>query len=124
MTVYNNIPNDKTKSSSDPTVRVFDQYYQIPIDLNNNDLVLMKGFFEKRGFDELAAESTALVILTQAKKDNYNSMQIIDTLGGLDAVEISALVAEILNYNRFKTSALGIAQYFSPSEEVVRNIIP
>jgi hypothetical protein len=38
-------------------------------------------------------------------------------------VEISALVGEILNYNRFKTSSLGITRPPTPAEEIQRNII-
>lgn len=121
---FNNIPQIRNESNSDFTVKVFDQYLQAPIDLNNNELIAMTGFFESRGFDKDSAESTALVILKQAKKDNYNSMQIMDTLTGLSNVEISGLVAEILNYNRFKTSSLGISQLYSPAEDVVRNILP
>jgi hypothetical protein len=105
-------------------VKVFDQYYQAPIDLNNNELIAMTGFFESRGFGKDAAESTAITILKQAKKDNYSPMQIMDTLSGLSNVEISGLVAEILNYNRFKTSSLGVSQIYSPADDVVRNILP
>ena len=121
---YNNIPQTRAESNSDLTVKVFDQYFQAPIDLNNNELIAMTGFFESRGFNKDSAESTALVILKQAKKDNYNPMQIMDTLTGLSNVEISGLVAEILNYNRFKTSSLGISQLYSPADDVVRNILP
>jgi hypothetical protein len=121
---FNNIPQTRAESNSDLTVTVFDQYFQAPIDLNNNELIAMVGFFENRGFDKDSAESTALVILKQAKKDNYNPMQIMDTLTGLSNVEISGLVAEILNYNRFKTSSLGISQLYSPADDVVRNILP
>ena len=121
---FNNIPQTRNESNSDLTVKVFDQYYQAPIDLNNNELIAMTGFFESRGFSKDSAESTALTILKQAKKDNYNSMQIMDTLTGLSNVEISGLVAEILNYNRFKTSSLGISQLYSPADDVVRNILP
>jgi len=120
---YNNIPKDKSASSSDLTLQVFDQYYQAPVAINNNELVMMTGFFEKRGFDVVAAESTALVILQQAKKDGFNAMQVMDTMSGLSPVEISSLVAEILNYNRFKTSSLGTSQHYAPAEEVVRNIL-
>ena len=123
-TTYNNIPQEKTQSSSDATLMVFDQYYQAPVELNNNDLVVMKGFFQSRGFDDLSAEITALTILTQAKKDDFNALQIIDTLSGLNNIEISGLVAEIVNYNRYKTSAIGTSQFYAPSEEVVRNILP
>lgn len=122
--VYNNIPKDNiSKSSSDFSVQVFDQYYQTPTALNNNELTMMTGFFQRRGFDTNAAESTALVILQQAKKDGFSAMQVMDTLSGVAPVEISALVAEILNYNRFKTSSLGTAQQFTPSDEVTRNIV-
>lgn len=124
MATYNNIPTEKSPSSSDQTIKVFDTYYQTPIDLNNNELIAMTSFFEKRGFQPVAAESTALVILKQAKKDGYNSMQILNTLGGLSDVEISSLVSEILNYNRFKTSALGVVQQVTPQGEVLRNILP
>ena len=124
MATYNNIPQEKTESSSDLTVKVFDQYFQPTVDLNNNELVAMTGFFQRRGFAAVAAESTALTILRQAKKDGYNAMQIMDTLGGLSDVEISGLVAEILNYNRFKSSSLGTVQKYAPSIEVLRNILP
>jgi hypothetical protein len=121
---YNNIPRERMESSSDFTVKVFDQFFQAPIDLNNNELIAMVGFFESRGFGGDSAESTAITILKQAKKDNYSSIQILNTLRGLSNVEISGLVAEILNYNRFKTSSLGISQMYSPADAVVRNILP
>lgn len=121
---FNNIPQTRNESNSDLTVKVFDQYYQAPIDINNNELIAMIGFFEKRGFGKDAAESTALIIVKQAKKDNYSAMEIMDTLGGLSNVEISGLVAEILNYNRFKTSSLGVSQIYAPADDVVRNILP
>lgn len=123
VATFNNLPKEKTASNSDLTVEVFDQYYQTPIALNSSELTMMTGFFEKRGFDSVSAESTALVILQQAKKDNFSAMQVMDSLGELAPIEISALVAEILNYNRFKTSSLGTSQNYAPSEEVVRNIL-
>jgi hypothetical protein len=120
---YNNIPPSTVTSSDSSTVQFFNQYYQVPVELNSNSLVAMKGFFEKRGFGANAAESTALIILSQAKNDNLNEFQILDTLGGLNSVQISALVGEILNYNRFKTSSLGLAAVPTPADEIQRNIL-
>jgi hypothetical protein len=122
-TTYTNIPSEKSASSSDQTVQVFNNYYQLPVSINNNELIAMTGFFENRGFGSSAAESTAITILTQASRDGYNGMQIMDTLKTLGTTEISGLVAEILNYNRLNTSLLGTAQSFLPSDEVARNII-
>lgn len=43
---------------------------------------------------------------------------------GLNNVEISALVAEIINYTRFKTSFLGYGQTYITNVEVDRNVLP
>ena len=120
---YTNIPSEKTDSSSNQTLEVFDQNYATPIVINNNDLIIFKGFFEKRGFDPVAAENTAITILKQAKKDGYKALEILDTLKGLSAVELNGLITEIVNYNRFKTSLIGTAQVISPLEEINRNIL-
>lgn len=103
-------------------MQAYDALYTKPLELEAGQFDAMKGFFSSRGFDNSAAESTAVIIINQAKKDNYNPMKILDTLQGLDNLEISALVAEILNYNRFKSSFLGYARQFNPSSEITRNI--
>lgn len=119
--IYSNLPANKVQA--DATVQAFDNYYLAPIELSASTLAAMIGFFTQRGFDPTSAETVAVVIMKQAKRDNYNPMQILDTLSGINTVEISALVAEILNYNRVKTSFLGYSKEFTPHEEVQRNVI-
>lgn len=121
--VYSNLPIQKNQvSSSDLTLQAFNNYYSKPIEIQVDTLQAMSGFFQSKGFDPTASDSIAIVIISQAKKDSYNPMQILDTLRGLDNVELSALVSEILNYNRYKTSFLGYAQNFVTPDEVLRNI--
>lgn len=122
-TFYNNIPPGTTTSSSDGTVKFFDNFYKVPVEINGTALTAIKGFFESRGYSAGSAESVAIIILTQSKKDNLNPFEILDTLGGYGSVEISALVGEILNYHRFKTSSLGITKTPTPADEIQRNII-
>lgn len=121
MTSYSNLPLQNSYKSA--MVQAYDAYYAKPFEVNATVLDSMRSFFEKRKFDPVAAESIAVVILKQAKSDGYNPMVILDTLKGLDDVELSALVSEILNYNRIKTSFLGYASQFTPNAEVLRNII-
>ena len=120
-TIYSNLPTSKI--SPDATVQAFDNYYTAPLELSASTLAAMVGFFTQRGFDSTSAETVAVIIMKQAKKDGYNPMQILDTLTGIDTVEISALVAEILNYNRVKTSFLGYSKEFTPHDEVQRNVL-
>jgi len=123
-TIYNNIPKTKIPDSSNSTIQAFDTYYSAPLELHADTFNAMRGFFTSRGFDDSAAESITVIIMKQAKKDGYKPMQILDTLRGLDNLEISALVSEILNYNRFKSSFLGYALAFTPHDEVLRNVLP
>jgi len=119
--LYNNLP--PTPSSSDSTVQAFDSYYSQPFELHAGTFYLIKGFFQKRGFDDRAAESVAITIMKQAKLDGYNPLEVLDNLGGLANVELNSVVAEMLNYNRFKTSFVGYSEGFQPHAEVSRNII-
>ena len=116
---YSNLPVDSVKEK---TVQAFDAYYSLPLEINASVLAAMKGYFTNRGFGEVAAESIAITIIRQSKSDGYNPMQILDTLKGLDDVQLSGLVSEILNYNRFKTSNLGYAEAFNTQPEILRNI--
>lgn len=115
-----NLPFDSTKNS---TVESFNNYYSKPIEVDSNVLAAMQGYFVAKGFGEVAAESIATTIIYQAKQDGYNPMQILDTLKGLTDVDLSGLVAEILNYNRLASSSLGYSQPFKPNPEISRNII-
>jgi len=121
-TTYNNIPFESVLSSNS-TVQSFDSYYSKPVELNSGVLNAVTAFFTKRGFDPQAAQSIAVIIIKQAKKDNYNPMTILDTISGYDSAQISALVTEILNYNRYKSSFLGYALAFVTNPEVARNIL-
>lgn len=124
MAIYNNIPKEKRINSDVQTLQAFDNYFENPLEIKVTTYDAMKSFFTSKGFDEVAADSVAVTIIRQAKLDNLNPLQILDTLEGLNSIEISALVAEIINYNRFKTSFLGYARAFIINNEVIRNIRP
>jgi len=123
MPLYSNLPPAATPTDATNTVHLMNSYYDASIEMNSTVLAAMKSYFIGRGFAEVAAESITLTIMTQARADGYNPMQILDTLRGLSNVDLSGLVSEILNYNRFKSSSLGYASGFTPNQEVQRNII-
>lgn len=123
-TYYNNLPQaTQTADSAQGTLQVFDAYTTAPLNIDATTYDAMSGYFTTRGFGEDAARSMAYIIIKQALLDKYNPFDLIDTMKGLTDFEISGLITEILNYNRYKTSSLGSASPFSPSEEVARNIV-
>jgi len=119
---YSNLPPD-AKPTDNSTLKAFGNYDTQPIELDTAVFNAMKGFFTNRGFGDVAAESITTTFIIQSKNDGYNPMQILDVLKGLKNIELSGLVAEVLNYNRYKSSSLGYAQKFIPNQEIQRNII-
>lgn len=122
--IYSNVPLKKPEeTSSSKTTKTFNQYYDVPVQLDQNVLTAMVGFLEKRGFNNTSAESIAITIMIQAKRDNYNPMAILESMKKLSENDLSQIISEILNYNRFKSSVLGKVQQTVVVENVQRNIV-
>jgi hypothetical protein len=118
-----NLPTQTIKRASDNDVRqFFDKYFTKSINYPTNEVNAVISFFEKRGFDKEAAISVASVLLLQAKIDNVKIFKVLDTLEGLDEVKLSAVVAEVLNYNRSKTSSVGYKRQDTVDKLERRNI--
>ncbi len=123
--IYTNLPTkEKGQSLSDRSNNVLNQYNDIDVQLNNDTLIAMTGLLASNGFSEESAENISLTIMIQAKRDNFNPMNVLDTMRSLGKIELSQFVAEVLNFNRYKTSVLGTVQAITPVEFVKRNILP
>lgn len=111
-----------SQDSAKETKQFFDRYFTKQINLTSNEVDTVIGFFTKRKFTKDAAISVATVILEQAKAENKNVFQLVDTLSGLSEVQLSQLVSAILNNNRSKISALGYKNNFEKSTTENRNV--
>jgi len=60
--------------------------------------------------------------LKQAKIDGIKIFKILDTMKGLDDVQLSAVVAEVINYNRPKSSSIGYKRTETVDKVERRNI--
>ena len=119
-----NLNNTETIDSSNEVRNFFDKFYQNEVTFPAVQIDAVVGFFLKRSFDEESARNLAVVLLNQARADNVNVFQLVDTLKGLTDVQLSGVVTEILNVYRERTSALG---YKLANESVTlesRNIKP
>ncbi len=85
----------------------FDKYFLNQITFPSNQIDAVVGFFLKRGFDDDAARSTAIVLLNQARLENVSPFQLLDTIKGLTDAQLSGVVTEVLNVYRDRSSSLG-----------------
>ena len=102
-----NLPEVSSTDSGEEVKNFFDKFFLHQITFPSNQIDAVMGFFLKRGFDEQAARSTCIVLLNQARLENVNPFQLLDTLKGLTEVQLSEIVTEALNTYRDKRSALG-----------------
>ena len=112
-----NLPPVSNTESAEEVRAFFDKYFQHQITFPSNQIDGVLGFFLKRGFQDQAAKSTAIVLLNQARLDGVNVFQLIDTLTGLTDVQLSRVVTEVMNAYREKTSALGYKSINYTSKE-------
>ena len=124
QTFYNNIPKTTTTDSADSSRAGLSNFYGSELPMNASALDAMKGFFESRGFSSESADGIAYIMFYQADIDGYNPFDVLDNLKGLNSIELTLLVTEILNFNRFKTSFLGLTATYSTQPEVQREILP
>lgn len=122
MSQNSNLPNTQL-NTFDSESKLFNRQFENEISYKTSEVDAVIGYFLKRGFEQTAAVNTAVVILEQAAVDKLPAFQIIDTLKGLTDVQLSNVVAQILNINRPKTSRIGYR--INPQTELFdqRNII-
>ncbi|MBJ33690.1 MAG: hypothetical protein CMC89_03075 [Flavobacteriaceae bacterium] len=118
-----NLPTKPDTGSSDKVKRYFNTYFGYQLEFPSNDVDAVIGFLSNKGFDKVAAQSTGSVLLQQAKIDGIKVFELLDTLKGLDKLQLSYTVAQVLNFNRQKTSTLGFRVENTESPLEARNIM-
>jgi hypothetical protein len=119
-----NLPTPQlSNDSAEPVKQFFDKFYTKSVSFPAAQIDAVVSFFLKRDFNEDGARSTAIVLLNQARIDNVDVFQILDTMKSLTDLQMSQVVAQILNGYRENTSLLGyrVANIENPYE--ARNIL-
>jgi hypothetical protein len=118
------LPQEKPTNFSDKGVTTFfNNYFSKTLSFPTNQVDAVISFFEKRNFDKAAAIAVGTTLLQQAKIDDVNIFKLLDTLKGLNELQLSAIVTEVLNYNRAKTSTLGYRRSEAADKTEKRNIV-
>lgn len=118
-----NLPKKQNTDSAANTKKIFNTFYQKELSYPSNDVDAVIGFLENKGFDKEAAKSTGAVLLMQAKIDGIKVFELLDTLKGLDKLQLSFTVAQVLNFSRQKISSLGFKVENTNNPIEARNLV-
>jgi hypothetical protein len=122
MTTLTNLPTAQSTDSADRSRVYLNNFGQQGEEYPSNDVDATIGFLINKGFAAEAATVTGMVLLQQAKKDGFSVFKLLETLGSLEQLELTGLVAEILNQNRSQTSRLGFRTVITANQLKLRNI--
>jgi hypothetical protein len=123
MSTLSNLPSKTNRDSALGTRLYFDKYGEVALEFKASDVDSTVGFLTSRGFTNDAAIVTSVILLKQAKIDNMPISELLDTLKGLENLELSTLVGEVLNNNRSSTSTLGFKTTPTVNQLQKRNIV-
>lgn len=120
-----NLPQPETDTDSGTEVKkFFNRYFTEPLTFPASQIDAVVGFFMKRGFSEQSAKSTGIVLMSQARLENVNIFQLLDTLKNLNSVQLSGVVTQVMNSSREKISILGYKILTVEETAESRNIKP
>lgn len=123
-TTYSNLPQEvQSNDSATKSLKYFNQYGEKGLEFRAEDVDATIGFLKGKGFGEQAAVVTGVILLKQAKIDNVPVYELLDSLEGLESLQLSSLVGDILNQNRYPTSLLGFRIQKVRSSEQERIIL-
>lgn len=117
-----NLP-PKQHSGSDATKTFFDNYFINQVSFPAAEIDATVGFFQKRNFDTTSARSVAIVLLNQARTENVSVFNLLNTFKSLTDIQLSQVIAQVLNTYRESTSYLGYRVPPSTSNYESRNIL-
>ena len=118
-----NLPRSGPSDTADTVKSMFNKYFTESLSFPSNEVDAVVGFFESREFDPTSARTLGTVLMQQARLDGVKVFELLDTLKGTDRLQLSAVVTEILNYNRSKISTLGYRVDSSSDKLEKRNVL-
>jgi len=121
--MISNLPSTTVTDSSLEVRQFFNKFYDHQVSFPATEIDSTVGFFLKHNFDEESARSTAIVLLNQAKEDGVNVFELLDSLKQLNDIQLSQVVAQVLNAYREKTSLLGYRVTQNIDTYETRNIL-
>ena len=126
---YTNLPvenlkdNNNNVSEESKTRTFFNGYFDQHVQITGVEWDLVYAFFLKHTENEDAANAMSEAIITAARSQNLNILDLIKDLEPFEGIELDQVLALYLNQTRRDTSLLGYSQPLTPNKYAARNIL-
>jgi hypothetical protein len=109
--------------STDTTVKVFDQFYNLDLVVNADQYEIVYSFFKNYTVNISTAKSFTQTLFRIANETQINVLDLLKTFQGSDKMKITLTMAYYLINVSNQTVLFGVNNVVVPNEIVQRNII-
>lgn len=110
-------------SVPDNTTQVFDQFYNININVPADEYEVVLSWFRSICATEQIAQNFTAFIFIISSNTKIPSLDLLTQIQGKTGLEIDALMSYYLNSSKTKSALYGVANQITPNFYVQRNII-
>jgi hypothetical protein len=111
------------RTSMDQTVRIFDSFYAITLQINGNEYDIVHGYFASICPTKTIANNFTAVLFRVSQETGIDALDLLDQIKGKKKMEMNQIFAYYMNSFKSKTSLYGIGIIPKPNLPVARNII-
>jgi hypothetical protein len=107
----------------DPTVRVFDGFYNTDLIVNGNEYEVVNSFFRNYTTNQAVAKSFTETLFRISDITKVNVLELLDSFQAEDSMKIALTMAYYLNTISNKTVMYGVGSILAPVTSVQRNVV-
>jgi hypothetical protein len=111
------------RTSTDLTVKIFDDFYQFNSTVNSNEFDIVNGYFKSVcGTKVIAANFTAFLFRI-AQETGLSALELLEAIKGKTKLQMNQVITYYLNSFKSKTSLYGVGVIPQANQPVARNIV-
>jgi hypothetical protein len=107
----------------DPTVRIFNEYYNLDLRVSANEYDIVQSFFTGYTSDRQVAANFTETLFRISNETGIDVLTLLDSFQGTDSMKITLTMAYYLNSFSDKTVMFGVNEIITANQAVERNIV-
>jgi len=112
------------RTDQDITVRVFNNFYNFAVDVDQNDYDVVYSYFRSVFAEQLAAKNFTITLFEVAENTNRPVLDLLAEIKGQDQMQLTSTLAYYLNNLRSNSTLLGVSTPMTPNYYAARNVLP
>jgi hypothetical protein len=111
-------------TSPDRTVQIFDNFYNLKLNINASDYDVVFSFFQEITKNENIAGNFTATLFRISQELEINVLELLEQMTGLDnTLEVTKVMCYFLNSFKNKTALYGVGVVPRPNQLAARNVI-